>query len=707
MLQSLGFSMKKFALFFLFLLVALSASPISAQSAQVKIYTTRDGLAGNVITALAFEPNGSAWVGTSEGVTRISDDGWVSYTQAHGLGDSFITAVAVGPDERAWLGTQSGGIAVIDTGFKRVTTFQLDTSDIPSNFITALAIDTQYRVWVGTLNQGLAYYDAKAEAWTRYTLPTNSITALALDGDQHPWVGTASGVYHLVDESWLRDTTVGNAAVRRIDALDGAWNLTTDTARYVLTDSGWRAQDGADEITTALETAQLTDGQVIAFAKDYQSRYWLGTARGIFMLHKGNAPTPPAPLPVVLIHGWTVVPADTLETGEFRFLKNYADRDGIPMFYVRGVSPHNTLYQNAQVIRDEIARVKKETGSTKVNIVAFSMGGMNTRAYLETSAYADDVNRAIILGTPQAGVEVWKPILLQQIQEKFDEPSAIELSPEYADMVVNQTRAPNPNVPYDLLIGDARKQAGLGFLSDMPGSDALISVDSALALNAPTVREHVNSDLHDWGPQPVPIDLTGYLYPRDTWERYLRNALRNSDNAPIGSEIATDPLPPPDLPSSNHTPVVTEKLYVGDPVTRTVTIDANTSARFVAYYPGGAVDFSLVAPDGKKYEPSVLPRDDGSGVLSLSTDVASFSGYVVKNAPVGEWQIVLTRTDSGIDPVNVSTYVELTSPIQMALFVRTSLLALGNSNQVNTWVFADPHSPALPAKFTASIAQPS
>lgn len=708
MVHSHGFSMKKFALFLFFLLIPLSASTVSAQSAQVKIYTTRDGLAGNVITAVAFEPNGSAWIGTSEGATHISNAGWVSYTKTHGLGDSFITAIAVAPDGRIWFGTQSGGLSVLNPQTKTFETYALDNSHIPSNFVTALAIDTKNQVWVGTLNNGLARYDATSNIWTHAEFPQNEITVIALNGEDVPWVGTPFGLYALNDEAWVKDAKYSDQSIRRIDVFDGKWFLTTDDSYGILQSTTDAAEEGPTEITNALEQTNLSPLQVTAFGKDEQQRYWLGTAQGLFMVHRGNAPTPPPPLPVVLIHGWTVAPPDTLETGEFRFLKSYADRDGIPMYYARGVSPKNTLYQNAQIIRDEIARVKKETGASKVNLVAFSMGGMNTRAYLETSVYANDVNRAIILGTPQAGVEVWKPILMQQILEKFDEPSAIELSPEYAQMVVNETRAPNPNVPYDLLIGDARKQTGLDFLSDMPASDALISVDSALALDAATVRKHVNADLHDWGPQPVPIDLTGYLYPRDTWERDLRNALRNSDNAPIGSEITTPPPAPSDAPQTDHTPVITKNVSAGSTVTRTVTLDTNASARFVAYYPGGAVDFSLIAPDGKKYEPSDLPRDDGSGVLSLSTDVASFSGYVVKNAPVGDWQLILTRTDSGSDPLAVSTYAELTtSPVQLNIVLGAPLLALGKSNTVSAQLSGFPQTPVPHAKIIASIAQPS
>jgi len=314
--------------------------------------------------------------------------------------------------------------------------------------------------------------------------------------------------------------------------------------------------------------------------------------------------------------------------------------------------------------------VKRETGAAKVNLIGFSMGGMNSRAYLESSLYGDDVNRVIILGTPQAGVEVWKPILVQQILAKPDEPSAVELSPEYADLV-RQNRQPNQQVAYDLLIGDVNNTDGLGMLKQLPPSDALISVASALGqdyMDLPEARKHVNDDLHDWTPQPVPLDLSSYLYPRNTYERYLRNALRNPGNAPLGIEIAESPAPR--LAADfvpNHTPVVTAPLAAGQRAVRTVVIDANESARFIAYYPGGEVEFSLTAPNGKTYEPSDLPRDDDSGVTSLSTDIASFTGYAVDDAQPGEWRMTLTRKDKGSTPLDVSTFADLTAPRKIQL----------------------------------------
>lgn len=664
-----------------------------AQWSQITSYTTQEGLTGNFITALAFAPDGSVWVGTTEGATRISDAGWYSFTRAHGLGDRWITSLAVTTDGRVWLGTQGGGLSVFDPIAQTITTYNLENSNIPSNFVTALVVTEQNRLWLGTLHKGVAQYDPAQNTWAHYDLPNNAVTALAWDANERLWVGTERGVFYNDGAKWIRDRRIGETRVRRIDAFDGYWYLTNEEGRYILSGEGWKADDGADPIGEALKAAGLNDGQLTAFGQDRQGRIWLGTARGLRILHRGNAPRPPQPLPTLLIHGWTVAGDDTLETSEFRFLQSYAARDGIPLFYARGISPKNTLYQNAEVLRDEIARVKRETGAPRVNLIAFSMGGMNARALLESSLFQNDVNRAILLGTPQAGVEMWKPILMQQILQKPDEPSAIELSPEYAEWV-NQTRSPNPDVPYDLLIGDARKQPQLEFLDAFPAGDALISVESALALDAPNVRKHINADLHDWSPQAIPFDLTGYLYPRDTYERYLRNALRNPGIAPIGSEVlpSLEKTPEPSRVGGNHTPVVTNSLRVGETITRSLWLDESETTRFIAYFPGGKIDFSLRAPDGTLYESNARVREGESNVLSLQTDLANFSGYVIRHAPAGEWKLTLTRTDkdgkgdTGDRPIDILTYVDLDASRTLHARLHTNVLDLGETNIITAYV---------------------
>jgi len=54
-------------------------------------------------------------------------------------------------------------------------------------------------------------------------------------------------------------------------------------------------------------------------------------------------------------------------------------------------------------LNDLIDNVKYKTGKNKVNIVAFSMGGLVTRRYIQIFG-EDDVNKVVLIGTPNKGI---------------------------------------------------------------------------------------------------------------------------------------------------------------------------------------------------------------------------------------------------------------------------------------------------------------
>lgn len=57
----------------------------------------------------------------------------------------------------------------------------------------------------------------------------------------------------------------------------------------------------------------------------------------------------------------------------------------------------------ANYLKPAIDHAKQVTGSDQVNIVAHSMGGLVSRAYIQSSDYNNDVNHLITLGTPNLG----------------------------------------------------------------------------------------------------------------------------------------------------------------------------------------------------------------------------------------------------------------------------------------------------------------
>lgn len=87
------------------------------------------------------------------------------------------------------------------------------------------------------------------------------------------------------------------------------------------------------------------------------------------------------------------------------------DGSGQPFGYRVGCSvfpvPYDWRLRPDQAARDFlkpwIDEAKRRTGKTKVDIVAHSMGGLVSRAYIQSSDYQNDVDRLIMVGTPNHG----------------------------------------------------------------------------------------------------------------------------------------------------------------------------------------------------------------------------------------------------------------------------------------------------------------
>ncbi|MFA7269584.1 MAG: two-component regulator propeller domain-containing protein [Sterolibacterium sp.] len=70
--------------------------------------TTKDGLAGNIVYAIARDAKGVFWFGTDNGVSRYDGKSWKNIGRKDGLPDSHVYAVAVTPNGEVWAGTKKG-----------------------------------------------------------------------------------------------------------------------------------------------------------------------------------------------------------------------------------------------------------------------------------------------------------------------------------------------------------------------------------------------------------------------------------------------------------------------------------------------------------------------------------------------------------------------------------------------------------------------
>ncbi len=77
-------------------------------------FTTADGLAGNIVYAIAMEKDGVLWFGTNHGVSRYDGKNFVNYNRTDGLLGEDVYAIAIDQDNVKWFGQKGGVTKLID-----------------------------------------------------------------------------------------------------------------------------------------------------------------------------------------------------------------------------------------------------------------------------------------------------------------------------------------------------------------------------------------------------------------------------------------------------------------------------------------------------------------------------------------------------------------------------------------------------------------
>jgi triacylglycerol lipase len=106
--------------------------------------------------------------------------------------------------------------------------------------------------------------------------------------------------------------------------------------------------------------------------------------------------------PILFVHGFSGS-ASNWNTMVERF-----EKDGWPKSYLRAYS-YNTSQSNKadaeQYVKPEVEKLLKATGASKVDIVAHSMGSLNTRWYIKFLGGESTVDDWVSLGGPNHGTE--------------------------------------------------------------------------------------------------------------------------------------------------------------------------------------------------------------------------------------------------------------------------------------------------------------
>ncbi|MGE5644073.1 MAG: esterase/lipase family protein, partial [Byssovorax cruenta] len=342
-----------------------------------------------------------------------------------------------------------------------------------------------------------------------------------------------------------------------------------------------------------------------------------------------------APRPVVMVHGfisnWQTWKAYLQPDGFLNSigLQGFAIGDGqVPGTMNTGQITNptghtNTIAQNAEILRQYIASVKKQTGAEMVDLVVHSMGGLISRYYIDRLMQERDVAQLIMLGSPMGGSDC--SVLPAALG--FFLPASIEIRENYMQGVFNQQITHRKGIEFYDLGGTAINDAFKSPCTEIP-NDTVVSFES---INAILLQSSRIDDIHS--------DLTSS-------EKAFTDFVKPLLEKPAGSFVSQpDPAPVTQAESPlEFTRVYTGHVDAGSSTELTINIEPGIAvAAFALYDASRSVTTVVRGASGNiiQLNPETngfIRIDDSSSLLYL--------GYGFQNPRPGPWKVTVQATES-------------------------------------------------------------
>jgi triacylglycerol lipase len=186
----------------------------------------------------------------------------------------------------------------------------------------------------------------------------------------------------------------------------------------------------------------------------------------------------PTRYPVVLMHGFGAV-ANLMKGGVLHREAMHLRGHGV-WAYAPHVNPYDTIDTRAAAWADRIDRVLEETGAAKVNLVGFSLGGLDARYLIGTLGRAEQVASLVTVSAPHRGSSVMEAVFAQsdrlrgwavafmdfvgraayEHEAPHVEDALHEMTPDYVCRTFNPAHPDHPGVYYASYAGCAGRGTG-------------------------------------------------------------------------------------------------------------------------------------------------------------------------------------------------------------------------------------------------------
>lgn len=233
----------------------------------------RHGLSDNSVHSIAIAPDGTVWVTTWFGTSRLAEGQWHSYLFGPDFVGSNRHSLAIAADGEIWVG---GGRGLLHLRQDHLEPVILD-EDAGPQVVLGLLVEPTGALWAALGPRSLyRVQDGLTESIPLTVMPVGvRIRTLLPAADGTLWVGTSHGIYRYINGGWetpqdgLPDGYVTSLAL----APDGAlWVGTYGQGVRRYTEQG-------TQIYTAVDG--LPDCSVWALAVDQHGRVYAATSGGL------------------------------------------------------------------------------------------------------------------------------------------------------------------------------------------------------------------------------------------------------------------------------------------------------------------------------------------------------------------------------------------------------------------------------------------
>lgn len=229
------------------------------------------------VESLFFDREGSLWVGMrGRGLARIRDAQFSSYTPAEGLPSHFPRCIYPGRDGSVWIGTDGGGLTRLHHGkFQSMTS----SNGLPSDYVWSIAEDKSGGIWAGLARPSGVAIARKEKVEAVFTQKTglpvqHGVRAIFVDSKDRVWAGGDSGgLCRYTNGTWERIPEIQSTLIRMITE-DSTGNIWVGGGEGLA-----RMRDGKVEVFTTKDG--LAHNSVYALWEENDGTIWLGTQRGL------------------------------------------------------------------------------------------------------------------------------------------------------------------------------------------------------------------------------------------------------------------------------------------------------------------------------------------------------------------------------------------------------------------------------------------